>query len=252
MTRGWTTIEPRFVDGPGARARIGLLVLATDLAIEQDVSRFAAIDGVDVVVSRMPMSTRVTKETLAALEHEVVAATERLVSWASFDAIAFGCTSGAIAVGAETLETMIRSVKPGVAVCNPIDAALEALDVLACRRVALLTPYVAEVNKTLEAYFDDRGLLLAGRAGFGQAGDPEINRIDPECIVEAALALDSDDADGLFISCTGLCTAGIVQRVEDLLAKPVVTSNQALTWSAMRSSGIKDPVNGFGQLLAKH
>ncbi len=61
MTATWKALTPRFYPGPGARARLGLLVLATDMAIEQDIINFTRLDGVDCFASRMPMSQKVTR-----------------------------------------------------------------------------------------------------------------------------------------------------------------------------------------------
>ncbi len=246
---GWQTLEPRFCKGPGWRARLGLLVLTTDAASEWDFKRYTRLKGVECFVSRMPMALKATKETLAALEGEVVDATANLLPWADFDAIAFSCTTGSVAVGPEKLRNLVQSVKPGVPVCNPVDAALKGLAALNCKRVAVITPYIDEVNQTLEDYFDQRGIELTAKASFKQGGDPEMNRIDPECILEEAVKLGSDDCDGVFISCTGLCTSGVVQRIEDQLGKPVVTSNQALSWASLRSAGVNDPIDGYGQLF---
>ncbi|MCP4959004.1 MAG: Asp/Glu racemase [Actinomycetia bacterium] len=248
-TTEWQTLEPHFHSGPGRRARIGLLVLATDLAVEPDLMRFTELDGVACYTSRMPMALTVNSGTLSALESEVVTATTNLVPWASFDAIAFCCTSGSIAVGAEKIREMVQSVKPGVPVCNPIDAALEALQRLDCHRVALMTPYVHEVNETLDDYFARRGLGVTRRAAFGQDGDPDINRITPECLIAEAVKLGQGDCDSVFISCTGMMTSSVVQHVEDQIGKPVVTSNQALAWSVLRAAGVADAISGFGQLF---
>ena len=245
----WETLKPRFYKGPGWRARLGLLVLTTDLASEWDLIRYTRLEGVDCFTSRMPMALKATTDTLAALKDEVVTATENLVPWAGFDAIAFCCTSGSIAVGSDRICEMVQSVKPEVPVTNPVDSAIDALAALNCRRVALLTPYVDEVNATFEDYFTERGLELTRLAAFKQEGDPQINRIDPECLVEAALKIGASDCDGLFISCTGLCTSGIVQRIEDELGKPVVTSNQALSWATLRAAGVDDEIDGFGRLF---
>lgn len=248
---GWQTLQPRFCKGPGWRARLGLLVLTTDAASEYDLLRYTRLEGVDCYTSRMPMALKATKDTLAALKDEVVTATENLLPWAEFDAIAFCCTTGSIAVGPDKLREMVQSVKPGVPVCNPVDAALTALSTLNCRKVAVMTPYIDEVNETLEAYFLERGLELSAKAAFKQEGDPQMNRIDPECLLEEAVKLGAGDCDGVFISCTGLCTSGVVQRIEDRLGKPVVTSNQALAWATLRAAGIKDQVDGYGQLFKR-
>ena len=245
----WETLTPVVDKGPGWRARLGLLVLATDMASEWDFMRFTQLDGVDSFISRMPMSLVADNEALAALKDEVVTATENLVPWADFDAVAFACTTGSIAVGPDNLQSMVQSVKPDVPVRNPVDSALAALAALDCKRIGLLTPYIDEVNGSLETYLEGRGLELARCAAFNLAGDPQINTVDPSCLIDAGLDVGSCDCDGLFISCTGLRTAGIVQTLEDRLGKPVVTSNQALAWATLRAAGIDDPVDGFGRLF---
>ena len=60
---------------------------------------------------------------------------------------------------------------------------------------------------------------------------------------------DVAGADAVLISGTGLPTAGIVGRLERELDKPVVTSQTATLWWALRAVGIKDPVRGYGRLL---
>ena len=42
----------------------------------------------------------------------------------------------------------------------------------------------------------------------------------------------------------------IIDRLEQRTGKPVITSNQALAWDALRLAGIDDPVTGFGRLLS--
>ena len=57
-------------------------------------------------------------------------------------------------------------------------------------------------------------------------------------------------ADAVLISGTGLPTAGIIGRLESELDKPVLTSQTATLWWALRAVGIKDAVRGYGRLLA--
>jgi maleate cis-trans isomerase len=54
----------------------------------------------------------------------------------------------------------------------------------------------------------------------------------------------------VLISGTGLPTVGIVDRLERDLGKAVVTSQTATLWYALRALAIKDPVRGYGRLLA--
>lgn len=51
------------------------------------------------------------------------------------------------------------------------------------------------------------------------------------------------------ISCTGLRAVDAVAPLEAETSMPVVTSNQAMAWNAMRLAGYDAPVEGFGRLL---
>ncbi|MDG1084956.1 MAG: Asp/Glu racemase, partial [Planktotalea sp.] len=59
----------------------------------------------------------------------------------------------------------------------------------------------------------------------------------------------SEACDGVFISCTSLRAAGIVEQAERQLGKPVTSSNHALAWHLLRLAGIDDGLDGFGQLF---
>jgi maleate isomerase len=41
----------------------------------------------------------------------------------------------------------------------------------------------------------------------------------------------------VFLSCTSLPAVEVILRLEDRLGKPVITSNQALIWMALRLAG---------------
>jgi arylmalonate decarboxylase len=53
----------------------------------------------------------------------------------------------------------------------------------------------------------------------------------------------------VLISGTGLPTAGIVARLERDLGKPVITSQAATLWLALRILSIPEPTRGYGRLL---
>jgi maleate cis-trans isomerase len=64
------------------------------------------------------------------------------------------------------------------------------------------------------------------------------------------MEVDDPESDALFISCTALHTFGLIEKLEKDLKKPVITSNQATIWNVLRLAGIKDKINGYGQLLS--
>jgi maleate cis-trans isomerase len=70
-----------------------------------------------------------------------------------------------------------------------------------------------------------------------------------ERAAELAHQADAPAAQAVLISGTGLPTAGMLERLERELGKPVISSNQACLWRALRLAGVGEPVTGFGRLL---
>ena len=62
---------------------------------------------------------------------------------------------------------------------------------------------------------------------------------------------DTPDADGMFISCTGLHVDGLIEPLEHELGKPVLTSNQCGLWGSLRALGIPDQLPGLGTLFQR-
>jgi maleate isomerase len=86
-------------------------------------------------------------------------------------------------------------------------------------------------------------------AGFGLDQDDDMTAVPPAALLEAGTQLCDPAAEALFISCTALRVAGMLDALERRLGKPVVASNQAMLWHALRLIGRHEPVEGFGRLM---
>ncbi|MDH3690291.1 MAG: Asp/Glu racemase [Gammaproteobacteria bacterium] len=245
----WILMPHTLGDPAGARVAVGLIALANDLTSEPELITFLPKDGVALYTNRIPMAKVATVETLREMERNITRTVEGLVPEDHLDVIAFGCTSGTMAIGPETVSARIHETKPGIHCTDPISAGLKGLKKQACTRIALLTPYIDQVNAVVEDYVSQRGFDIVVKGSFKQKGDPQMCRISPEAIYDAGLRLGREDVDGLFISCTALRVSPIIEKLEQALGKPVVSSNQALAWDCLRLAGYNDPVNGFGRLL---
>ena len=76
-----------------------------------------------------------------------------------------------------------------------------------------------------------------------------MSRVSPSEIFAHAKSVDCDDADAILICCTDFGSAGIVEDLEKDLGKPVITSNTASFWGALRRAGVNDAIEGYGRLL---
>ncbi|MCI5076903.1 Asp/Glu racemase [Oricola sp.] len=245
----WQIAKPGYDEGVGACGSIGLIALSVDRAFESDIHDFIGdAPGVGIFTTRIAMEPVASPESLAALEGHLDGCARLLVPGTKLDVVAFGCTSGAIAIGLDKVAQIIRNARPGVEVATPIGAAVKAFEVLGAKRISLLAPYRVPVAEMVAAHFEAEGLVIDRRMTFDLDGDPDINRLSVAALVEEGKRAMHEDSDALFISCTGLRTAGVVETLERELGKPVVTSNQALAWQCMRLLSGQGEAAGIGSL----
>jgi maleate isomerase len=165
------------------------------------------------------------------------------------DVIAYGCTSGTIAMGEATIARRIREVRPGIAVTTPFTAVLAGLAALQARHTILLTPYSLPVTMTMCDFLERSGIEVVRAATFDLKLDSEMNRVSPASIRRAVHELDDADCEAVFVCCTALRANGVIEELERALGKPVISSNQALAWHALRLAGYREQVANFGRLL---
>lgn len=249
-TLGPPDLPPTQDDRP-ARVRVGLIVLVTDHTTERDFRRLIADPEVATYVNRVPYENPLVAENLRAMQPHLEAAAWRILPGEPLDVLAFSCTSGSAVMGDEAVHATLDRGKPGVPTVTPTSAAGAAFDALGVERVAVLAPYEQGVSETLAAYFGDSlGLTVSTLQYLGFGDDLAIARIAPESLVTlgARLLADDGDAEALFLSCTAARAAETVERLEALTGRPVVTSNQAMIWRAMRLAGESGPIHGLGRL----
>lgn len=240
----------RLDQGVGDRAAIGLIVLATDQTIEDEWRRLLNLAGIAFFSSRIPSETSVSPETLKSMESGLTEATSLILPRVELDVVAYGCTAASMLIGEEAVAEHIHKARPGVKVTTPVTAARAALGALGITRIALLTPYIEEINQRLRDYFHQRGIEVLVMGSFNNDDDTQVARISHDSIRDAAVELGSEDAvDGVFISCTALRGTAIIESIEVELGKPVTTSCHAMAWHALRLAGYADPVPGFGRLF---
>jgi maleate isomerase len=241
----------RLDEGIGSRARIGLVVLATDQTIEHEWRLvFSRLPGVALYESRLWNEVRITPATLAAMEGEIAAATRLIMPVLPLSVVAFGCTSAAMVLGEERIAARVHEARPGVPVTTPIGGALAALRALGARRIAVLTPYGRAVNDIVRRYLEERGLEVPVFGSFEEEDDSKVARIDPASIEAAVFELGRDArVEAVFVSCTSLRLVERARAIEEKLGKPVTSSNHAMAWHALRLAGIDDRLDGLGRLF---
>ncbi|MGE3742731.1 MAG: aspartate/glutamate racemase family protein [Geminicoccaceae bacterium] len=238
--------------GIGLRARIGLIVLATDHTIEHEWRQiFRELDGVALYGSRIWNDATITPETLRAMASRLSDSAAVIMPGVPLASIAFGCTSATMVIGEDGVFTKLRAARPEARPTTPITAAFAAFRAFDVQRLAVLTPYRADVNATVKAYIEARGFEVPLFGTFDEEDDHRAARISSASIRDAAVALGRDPGvDAVFVACTSLRVANIAAEIEQAIGKPVTSSNHAMAWHVLRLAGVEDPLPQWGKLFA--
>ena len=229
--------------------KVGLLALSTDLTIENDFQSICQKLPLDLFVNRIHNENPLTKENLLKMYDQIEPVTKKILPGQKINTVAYGCTSGTIAIGEDKVKEKVQLAKPDCYVTTPITSAIKAFKEMNLKKIALFTPYPESVNKTILEYFNNKKINIISFSTFNIDLDEDIASVDPNFLSETLSKLDISDADALFISCTALPALEILDEVEKKIGKIVLSSNQTLIWDTLRSIGFKSPVKGYGKLL---
>jgi len=238
--------------GTGVNARIGLMVLQTDQTLEAEMAQFTAIGGVALYHARLHNDEIVTPESLTKMEIELPGAAELLAPSLNLSSIGYGCTSGSTMIGEKRVAQILEQVHPGVPSSNPLTAAKAAFSALKVGSIGLLTPYTPDVTRAMQRNFVDSGFEIPLVGSFYEDNDLNVGKISEESILDATISIGKNSrCAGVFISCTSLRSAGVIEKAEVAIGKPVTASNHALAWHLLRLAGIKNQLDGYGTLLSE-
>ena len=236
--------------GLGSRANIGMIVLSSDQTLELEFRTMLDLEGVALYHARIPNEMDITEETLAKMEADLPIAASLLPGSFNFDVIGYGCTSGTTVIGEDHVTKAIRTAHPGVIVTNPLTACKAAMRALKLKRVAFLTPYEPSITKAMRDNLMEEGFQIPVTASFFESDDFVVGRITSNSILESVKKIgERDDCDGVFVSCTNLRVASVIESAEKYLGKPVTSSNHALAWHLLRLAGINDTPSNLGRLF---
>ncbi len=237
----------------GAKARIGLVVLASDYTIEDEFRALLAQlndPGIALFHARIANTPNITPQTLAAMGPAITETAQRLLPDDHLDVLAYGCTSASMVLGPDAVAAMLKQAKPESAVSNPALAAFAALNAFGARRVAVLTPYRDDVNIAIRKSMMAQGFEVPVLGSFNEEMDPVVATIDADSMKAAVARLvEGRQLDAVFVSCTSLRLMHIINDLEAETGLPVTSSNHAMAWHCLRLAGLKDEISGYGSLF---
>ena len=138
----------------------------------------------------------------------------------------------------------------GVPALTSAIAIGEALQALGTRRIALVSPYSAEVNDHARRYYEEKhGLLVVAVEGFAATDAYAIGKLGPELARDAFARIDRPEIEAFVVPGGNFPTMKTIPAWEAEFKKPVVTTNQAGFWAVSRRLGSSERFPGLGRLL---
>ena len=245
-----TKVEPKYNLNPNPR--IGLIALATDFMIEKDFINVTKNMDIELFVNRIHCYSPLTSENLIKMSNTVTEVSKDILPDEKLDCVVYGCTSGTIAAGYDSIKKKIELAKPGAKVTTQSTAASNALKKLNVSKVAIFTPYSKKLNDEVVNYFKKEDFIVISNSYFDISIDRDIAKIDPDYLYEVISNMDLGDAEAVFLSCTNLPALSIVDKLEKKLNKIVLCSNQVLIWDTLQSIGRNNSIQGFGKLFSEN
>lgn len=238
----------------GRKVRLGFLVPPGNPTAEPEMIQLAPA-GVTVHFTRMVAQGKAgehagqeerNRSQIAHLEDNVA-----LLAMVKPDVIVMAHTAMSYTLGKEGEDALVARIEKstGIPFITAFGSVLLALAHLGARRIAIGTPYDAAATDKSKRHLEARGLEVVSAGTLENV----VNIYDetPERAYGLGRKVDVPQAEAVFLSGVGMPTIAMLERLERDLGKPALSSASAMMWNALRVAGVRDPVPGYGRLLAE-
>jgi maleate cis-trans isomerase len=140
-----------------------------------------------------------------------------------------------------------------IPVTSAVPSVITALKSLSVTEVILVTPFTADMNAHIEKHLTNLGFTVFPGPPYDKNRKPGAGvEISPDELfqkVEASFRQNPTTQTIYFQGAT-LDPLPIIQRLEDNLGVPVISSNTAMIWNILSKLGAKFAIKGYGKLLS--
>ena len=222
----------------GEAGRIGLIVPANNGVLEPELWSVLP-DGVALYATRILARGELTPAAVHAMEENVDRAVDELAA-TGVDVIVYAdmVTTFIMEPGWNESRTREIAARAGCACISAWTALRDALAHLGVRRFALGTPYPAAIHALAPPFFAAQGFTLCDDATLDISQMADVPRVEPHRLRRFVSGLDYRDADAVLLLATDLPTFDSIGPLAEMTDRPVLSSNQAILWSALSTVGI--------------
>lgn len=228
--------------------RIGLLVPSSNSTQEPEFIQMLP-PSVSLHVTRLTLS-RIDPESTVNIVAELEKESRKLAD-AAVDIVVLAATAPSTRMGKGYDAQLIKRMEDasGKPATTAATAMLDAFAAYGVRRVALAAAWSETTNKWVAEFLEAHGIEVLSQVAMGVVSNNDVGRLHPDTAFEHGRKADRKDADAVFLACGNWWTASIVERLEQAVGKPVLTTNNMTVWHALKKIGVHEAVSGYGRLL---
>jgi len=235
----------------GWKGKIGLLVPAGNRVIIPEFYRIAP-SGIAFFETRMIVQgSWISEDSNFSMIGNAKRGLEEL-KICKVDVCVLACTATSFLKGKGWDQAFVTEgeKKLGVPVTTTVLSLLEALKVLKRKQIAVASPWNPEINRRAVEYLEASGFEVVQI--YSEAIDRiTVNDQMPEFADRLARKADTPSAEAVCIFATDLRTIEVLSSLEQALGKPVISSNQAILFNALRLLSYDQNIPGYGCLLER-
>jgi len=222
--------------------RIGAMVPCSNRNLEPDFQLLVP-ENVSVHFVRLEvddLDAMPDSETLQRYANTPIEEPTRLLTAATVDVIAYGCTSATLSGSPQfdvELSDKIERLS-GLPTVTAARALIEGLAAFGINRVAFASPYVRELHERAIRFLEESGISVVSESDVGRDLGNYEQELNPSSVYRLGREADDSAADALVLSCTEMRSVEAIEALERDIGKPVITSNQALVFACLKRLGV--------------
>ena len=174
-----------------------------------------------------------TRDTIPAYKAQAMEVAKQLIG-EPIQVLAYGCTAASFLSGPQEDAALSDQLSQllGKPVVTTARAMVQSLQNLNAHKIALVTPYLDEVNEQLKHYLAKSDIQVSAFDSLRAADVTMLGQITSKQVADMARQVMRDECEAMFIACSQLPTQDILTTLSQEFGRPVSSSIQTTAWRA--------------------
>ena len=233
--------------------RLGVLTPSSNTALEPLTSAIAAaVPGCSAHFSRFKVTEiALSTQALGQFDDSKILAAAELLADAKVDAIGWsGTSSGWLGFDADQRLCERITERTGVPATTAVLALNELMALRGVKRLALVTPYTADVQQRIVDNYRTLGIEVVAERHLDIRVNHDFALVEPQRLRALMREVAQARPEAITTFCTNLRAAPLAEAVEAELDIPLLDTVSTTVWGLLRAADA-DPasVTGYGQLF---